>query len=441
MNLATQPNTIASVFETLLNQSPGAANPLTPLRKQAFSRFQQLGWPTSKDEAWRFTNPKILAQTPFQRSTKLNQTMDTDAITPYLIGETASRLVFVDGHFHSGLSSLEKLPEGCRCERLRDALSTNQVAILPSLKAFQNHAAQFGSLNTAFLEDGVVLHLGAEVALDAPVQILHIQTHTAQPTMVHPRVLVFASQHSQASLVETYVGMEDAEYWVNNVTQIHLAHGAQFSHYMAQFDSQTSYHVANLKAELGQDSRLTCHHLLTGAALMRNNITIQLQGQGAECCVNGLSLGHKSQVLDNHVEVNHLVPNGRSQQYFKTILDDKAHGVFGGRVVVYQDAQKTDAQQTNRNLLLSDDARIDTKPQLEIYADDVKCAHGATTGQLDTDALFYLASRGLDPKAAREVLLYAFAHEILDRLDIAPVLDQVERVLLSRFSQSHLFGG
>lgn len=434
MTLAIPNNTLRDVFEKHLDQHDQPRG-LNSLRQRAIERFQSTGWPTTKDEAWRFTNPKAIATGNFELAEEVHQACDGDAIAPYYLSEPCLRLVFVDGFLRKDLSDLDEDANGCCFEPLNQQLAAEDV--LEALTIFQSAAAQFGSLNTALFSNGAVLRIPDNHVEEKPFHILHVQT---QRSMIHPRVLVFAGKHSQAKVVETFVGAEDSVYWMNNVTQLHLADGAQLQHYLVGLDSESAYHTANLNARLQATSKLTCHHLLTGAKLMRNNLNLHLLGQGSECEVNGLTLGHNQQTLDNHVEMNHVVPHCHSQQYFKTILDHKAHGIFGGRVVVFQDAQKTDAQQSNRNLLLSDDARIDTKPQLEIYADDVKCAHGATTGQIDNDALFYLASRGLAPKAAREIMLYAFAHELLDRLEIPSILAQAETVLLSRFSQSHLFG-
>lgn len=434
--VTTQTDHISQVFA----QRQDAAPSLGALRQRAFDRFHSLGWPSTKDEAWRFTNPRAIAQTPFQMQVSAPADLDEAFIKSYFVEDQGLRLVFVDGEFHNQLSQLEGLPQGCQLERLSKAVGKDHPEVQQALNQFQAHAAQMGSLNSAFWGDGVWLSIAPDTDLEKPIQIIHVQTKGHEPSMVHPRVIVSGGRHSRGKLVETFLGSPEASYWVNNVTQVHLADGAHFTHYLAQFNSESAYHTANLNAQLHRHSKLTCHHMLIGSKLMRNNINIHLRGEGGSCDINGLTLGHESQVLDNHVEMNHIVPHCDSSQYFKTILDDKAHGVFGGRVVVFQEAQKTDAKQTNRNLLLSDHARIDTKPQLEIYADDVKCAHGATTGQLDRDAMFYLASRGLDPKSAREVMLYAFAHEILDRLDVPALLDQVEKVLLSRFTQSHLLG-
>jgi len=431
---------LSDAFQAHTQRVSSGPHALPELRKRAFAKFQTLGWPTTKEETWRFTNPKPLSDASFQIAEPPSVWPAKEIGESYFLAET-HRLVFVNGHFYKEWSTSADLPLGCTLQHLSEPGVADQTHVRQALKGFQNSAAQFGSLNTAFLDSGAVLHLASNTQLDKPLHILHINTATTTPHMVHPRLMVFAMANSSASIVETFLGPDSGSYWVNHVTQLHLAAGAQMKHYLVQFGSEQSFHTANFQARLEANSCLVSNQFLTGARLMRNNLNLHLLGEGSECEINGLTLGHNQQTLDNHIEMNHVAPHCNSRQYFKTILDDNAHGVFGGRVVVFQEAQKTDAQQTNRNLLLSENARIDTKPQLEIYADDVKCAHGATTGQIDEDALFYLASRGLDPKAAREVLLYAFAHEVLDRVEIQGILDQVEHVLLSRFSQRHLFGG
>ena len=440
-NPATKiPGTTGQAFSQLLQRRSHDTEAWRTIRHRAFARFNELGWPTTSDEAWRFTNPKVLAKTSFALPGEAASALDEGWIASFFLGENAPRLVFVDGQYRQALSHTSSLANGIEITSLADLLLEDPDSLAPYFQNHRHQAAQFGNLNTAFMESGAVIRINANLKLETPIQVLHICTRFEHPTMVHPRLMVFAGTNSQASLVETFISRDETFHWTNNVTQVYLDQGARFEHYLAQFNGQSAYHVANLNAHLERDSQLRCIHLMTGAAFMRNNLTIHLLGQGADCTVDGLTLGHGDQVLDTHVEMNHTVPHCTSTQNFKTILDDKAHGIFGGRVIVYQEAQKTDAKQSNHNLLLSDDARIDTKPQLEIYADDVKCAHGATTGQLNEDALFYLATRGLDPKSAREVLLYAFAHEVLDRIGVPALLQQAEQVLLSRFSQRHLFG-
>jgi len=439
--LTTQPaQTVNQVFAEFLKGRTHEPEAWQTIRHRAFARFNDLGWPTTSHEEWRFTNPKVLAKTAFALRKAPTEDLDTKWVESFFLGNDSTRLVIVDGHLHAGLSNLGQLVNTVEITTLPELLKEDPGVLAPYFQEHRHQAAQFGNLNTALMTAGAVFRIQANQKVEAPIQVLHIATKTEHPTMSHPRLIIFAGANSESSLVETFVSQEGGKHWTNNATQVYLDQGANFSHYLAQFNDESTYQVSNFNAYQKRDSQLRCTHLLTGSALMRNNLTVHLQGEGADCTINGLTLGHGSQVLDTHVEMNHTVPHCTSTQYFKTILDDKAHGVFGGRVIVYQDAQKTDAKQSNHNLLLSDDARIDTKPQLEIYADDVKCAHGATTGQLNEDALFYLATRGLDPKSAREVLLYAFAHEILDRLDIATLLEQAEKILLSRFTKGHLFG-
>jgi Fe-S cluster assembly protein SufD len=250
--------------------------------------------------------------------------------------------------------------------------------------------------------------------------------------MTHPRNLVVAGQGSQATIIEDYVSLGGGTVLSNAATELFAGDNATITHLMIEREHEQAFNISTLRIEQGRDANVASHSLLLGGALVRNNVHPVLRGQGGECLINGLFIGHGRQHMDNYMLVEHASPHCGSRQFYNGILDDQAHGVFHGRIVVHKDAQKTDAKQTNRNLLLSDDAQIDTKPQLEIYADDVKCTHGATIGQIEEDSLFYLRSRGLDERTARKLLLYAFASECLDRIKEGPARDQVERLVDER---------
>jgi len=284
-------------------------------------------------------------------------------------------------------------------------------------------------LNTAFLEDGAYVHVRRGVVVEEPVHVLFVSTGRQAATVTHPRNLIVAEEASQVSVVEDYVSLESGGALCNTVTELVAADESVVSHYMIEREDKQAFNVSTLRIQQGRNANVSSHSVLLGGALVRNNVHPVLAGEGSECLINGLFIGHERQHLDNYMLVEHASPHCGSRQFYNGILDDRAHGVFHGRIIVHKDAQKTDAKQTNSNLLLSDDAQIDTKPQLEIYADDVKCTHGATIGQIDESALFYLRSRGIDEVSARRLLLLAFADECLDRMKQGPARTHVAALI------------
>jgi len=298
---------------------------------------------------------------------------------------------------------------------------------LARIAPFDQHA--FVALNTAFLDDGAYLKLPAGAIVPQPIHVLFITTSAAGRPVTHPRVLIVLEPNSQASVVETYAGDPDAAYFTNAVTEIVLGENAVLHHCKVQHESAAAYHIGSMQVRAGRSSTCASHSISLGGALVRNDIVAVLNGEGAECTLNGLYLADGQRLVDNHTTIDHAQPHCASREVYKGILADRARGVFNGKIVVRPDAQKTDAKQTNRALLLSADALINTKPQLEIFANDVKCTHGAAVGQLDDEAVFYLRSRGLGEAAARQLLIHAFAAEVLDRLSIEPIRARVEETL------------
>ena len=340
-------------------------------------------------------------------------------------------MVFVDGRFApTGLSSPGKLPKGVRVASLAAVIADEPGAIEPYLGRYLNTQRDaFSALNTAFIEDGAYVHVAKGAVLEAPIHLLFVSTGHEAPTMTHPRNLIVAEQGSQATIVEEYVSIGSSPAFCNTVTELIAGDNAVVSHYMIEREDAQACNVSTLRIQQGRHANIASHSVLIGGALVRNNVHPVLAGEGGECLINGLFIGNGSQHLDNYMLVEHAQPHCGSRQFYNGILDGSAHGVFHGRIVVHKDAQKTDAKQTNRNLLLSDRAQIDTKPQLEIYADDVKCTHGATIGQIEENALFYLRSRGIDEASARRLLLMAFASECLDRMKEGPARTHVESLI------------
>jgi len=401
---------------------------LRRLRENAFARFCEVGFPTTHDEDWRFTNVSAIGRTPFELAG--TQTLAEDQLKQFRVPGAACQMVFVNGHFVRELSVIEKLPVGVKVNGLAEEIKSNSVAVESHLGRYLNTQRDaFSALNTAFAEDGGYVHVRKGTVLEAPIYLLFISTASDRPLMTHPRNLIVIEQEAQATVVEDYVSIGESTAFCNTATELVAGENAVVSHYMLEREHQKAFNISTLRIQQERSANVSSHSVLLGGGLVRNNVHPVLAGEGGECLINGLFIGNGHQHLDNYMLVEHASPHCGSRQFYNGILDDHAHGVFHGRIVVHKDAQKTDAKQTNRNLLLSDDAQIDTKPQLEIYADDVKCTHGATIGQIEENALFYLRSRGIDEVSARKLLLMAFASECLDRMSASPARDHVEKLI------------
>ncbi len=403
---------------------------LQKLRRDAFARFCEVGFPTTHDEDWRFTSVSVIAQTPFRFTRNGRARLSQQELEPYRVPGVACQLVFVNGRFARELSLLGKLPNGVKVNSLAGEISGNPGAIEPHLGRYLDvRGDAFCALNTAFVEDGVYVHIPKGTLVEEPICLLFVSTRDDASSMSDPRNLIVAEEDSQATLVEDYVSLDGGAVFCNTVTELVAGDHTVLSHYMIEREHKQAFNISTLRIQQGRSANTTSHSVLLGGALVRNNVHPVLAGEGGECLINGLFVGNGHQHLDNYMLVEHASPRCGSRQFYNGILDGHAHGVFHGRIIVHKDAQKTDAKQTNRNLLLSDDAQIDTKPQLEIYADDVKCTHGATIGQIEGDALFYLRSRGIDEVSARKLLLFAFASECLDRMKEGPVRKHVEGLI------------
>lgn len=403
---------------------------LRKLRQDGFARFSEVGFPTTRDEDWRFTNPGAISKTPFHLIRNGHSLPSQKDIEQFLMPGAACQLVFVDGRFAPGLSSIGKLPTGVTVSNLAAEIARNPEAIEKHLGRYLNtQRDSFGALNTAFLEDGAYVHVAKGVVLECPIAVLYVSTEHESPAVNHPRNLIVAEENSHATVVEDYVSLGGGQALCNTVTELVAGDHSVVSHYMIEREHTGAFNVSTLRIQQGRTADVSSHSVLLGGALVRNNVHPVLAGEGGECLINGLFIGNGRQHLDNYMLVEHASPHCGSRQFYNGILDGHAHGVFHGRIIVHKDAQKTDAKQTNRNLLLSDSAQIDTKPQLEIYADDVKCTHGATIGQMEENSLFYLRSRGIDEIAARRLLLVAFASECMDRMKQGPVRTHIEKLI------------
>jgi Fe-S cluster assembly protein SufD len=405
---------------------------LRKLREDAFARFAEVGFPTTHDEDWRFTNTSTIAKTPFKLATTANVSREDLAL--YDLSGAICQLVFVNGRFARELSVL-KAVSGVRVNGLADEISSNPAELEEHLGRYLDiQRDAFSALNTAFLNDGAYIHIRKGAVLEHPIHLLFVTTSSDAPLMTHPRNLIVAEDQSQIAVVEDYVSLGGGVAFSNTATELVAGESAVVSHYMLEREHTDAFNVSTLRIQQARSANVSTHSILLGGGLVRNNVHPVLNGEGGECLINGLFIGDGKQHLDNYMLVEHAKPHCESRQFYNGILDGKAHGVFHGRIIVHKDAQKTDAKQTNRNLLLSDDAQIDTKPQLEIYADDVKCTHGATIGQIEENALFYLRSRGIDERSARKLLLLAFANECLDRMK-----EDAVRSYLQGLINEHLF--
>lgn len=416
---------------------------LRPLREAAFARFAELGLPTTLNEEWKYTSLAPLAQVLFEAAPigELNgpTPQELDRLAGGPPGDGAIRLVFIDGHYRPELSSRAATHGRAFIGSLATALVERPDLVELELARHANHQGDaLVALNTAFIEDGAFISLPEGEVLRAPIQLLFVSTAPGEgqaAIVSQPRNLIVAGAGSQATVVETYAGLFDNVYWTNAVTEVVLGEGARIEHTKVQEESARAFHLALLHVHHGRNSRFTSHSIALGAALARNEVRTLLASEGSECTLNGLYMASGKQHLENRTLIDHQSPHCTSRELYKGVLDGHSRGVFSGRVLVRLDAQKTDARQTNRNLLLSDDALVNTKPQLEIFADDVKCAHGAAVGKLDEDALFYLRSRGLGQKAARSLLTYAFASEMVNLIPLAPQRARVRELVTSRLPE------
>jgi Fe-S cluster assembly protein SufD len=423
-----------SEFEALERQGT-VATPgwLLPLRRAAIARFAARGFPTTRDEDWRYTNLAPLGAAPFRPSSTVAPVgLRPEALDRFAFpGVGYPRLTFVDGRYSAKLSSAASLSGGGRAGSLAEAVVADADLVERHLARHAGWDANvFAALSTAFFQDGAFIVLPPEARADVPIELLFVATTPG--ALVQPRTLVVAGPHSRATVIERYVSLTSEAHFTNAVTEAAVGPGAVLDHYVLQEQGAEAFHVATLHATLARDGAFSSCAATFGARLARATITLELAGEGARGALGGLYVVGGRQHVDNHVTVDHAVPRGASEQLYKGVLDGHARAVFNGRIVVRRDAQKTDARQTNKHLLLSDAVEVDSKPQLEIFADDVKCTHGAAEGQLAPEALFYLRSRGLDEATARALLTYGFAREVIERVAIEPVRAYLERALMAR---------
>jgi Fe-S cluster assembly protein SufD len=440
MSQAVKEENPYSAFFHQLEERTGDPSWVQRLRQSALKRFEELGFPTTQEEEWKYTNVAPIAKGKFEpafESSGVALKLDAARLREFLYEEARrSQLVFVNGFYSPELSSVEALPEAVvavdiavalKEEKYRDVL---RERLARSADYTEN---AFTALSTAMLSSGAFLLIPQGVLVDAPIHLLFISDASERQSLSSPRLLIVGERGSSATIIESYVSARETEaYFTNSVVEIALEDGARLNHCKVQRESAEAFHVATTQASLARDSSFNSTTITLGARLSRHNINVSLDGAGAECWVDGLYLVTTGQHTDTHSLIDHRQPHCASHQLYKGILDGKSRAVFNGKVFVRQGAQQTDAMQTNRNLLLSDEARVDTKPQLEIFADDVKCAHGATVGQLEEEELFYLASRGMRTDLARNLLTYGFAEEVINKIKVESIKAQLDKAVLNR---------
>ena len=409
-------------------------------RQSALNLFKETGFPSSRLEDWRYTDVRPIAKKNFsnihQHAISLS-TKEVDAVR--FQGLDCIELVFINGVFCKEHSQLNDLPANVTIENMADALEKDDALLAKHLTHHaDNNVSAFTALNTAFIQHGTYIHVPKNTVIEKPINILYLSKADASPFATHPRNLIIMGEHSEATVIESYIGLDDGDYFTNAVTEVALSADAILKHYKVQQESLNAYHVGNLNVVHEKNSKLESHSISLGGSLVRNDIHSQLAAEGAEIVMNGLYMTTDKQHVDNHTRVDHLKPNTFSTENYRGILNGKSRAVFNGKVIVHKDAQKIEAHQNNANLLLSNDAEIDTKPELEIYADDVKCSHGATVGQLDQNMLFYLRSRAIDEETARSLLPYAFADELISNISFIPIRNRLERLVIGQLPDAAL---
>ena len=410
---------------------------LRDLRARGAAYFAKTGFPTTRDEDWKYTSAAPIAELDVRAMQEPGGEVTREQLAPYTFGENGwTTLVFVNGRHDADLSSGVELSAGVRVLPLdvaREEMADVVEGTLGSICTVEQSA--FVALNAALHRDGAVIHLAPGAVASAPIHLLFVSDALSAKGASHPRVLIVAEPNSKATVIESYVALGQATYLTNSVTEISIGDGATVAHYKIQRESPRSYHVATIDARQGRDSHFVSFSFAIGAALSRTNVWTVLGGEGCGATLNGLYMADGDQHVDHQTRIEHQKENTYSREVYRGILDDTAHGVFNGKVYVHPEAQKTDGKQENHTLLLSPRAVIDTKPQLEIFADDVKCTHGATVGRIDQTSLFYMKSRGVGAVRARQLLTYAFAADVLEQIELEPLRNSLEELTLARFTR------
>lgn len=420
-------------FASDASSLPGGDLPwLRQARESAIRRFSDVGFPTPRTEAWKYTRVAPIEKRRFTPAKSAPSVSAADVERFQLAATDCHRLVFVDGQFSESLSCVGEIPAGVAIEPLAAAIERTPDQVQSLLGPDEDKTTNcFSALNTAFMRDGAVIRLSRDAVVMYPIHLIFVASGQQDEIVSHPRIVVMGERGSRAAIVESFVSLDESVYFNNVRTDIRVGPSACIEHYKLQRESRKAFHVADLRVHQSSNSGFHSHSISFGGSLARNDIRVALDAENALCTLDGLFLADGRQHVDYHTHIDHLKPACTSKEFYKGILSDRSRGVFNGAVFVHPGADGTDAQQTNNNLLLSKDAEIDTKPQLEIYADDVKCSHGATVGQLDENMLFYLRSRGIDETAARGLLVYGFARDVVDRIEVGAIRNRLADSLLN----------
>ena len=424
-----------SAFAAALEKRPqGGPRWLEDLRSRGAARFTALGIPTVRDEEWRFTNVSAMNSIEFAPAGQMSGA--AERLPGFAYTDAPIRLVIVNGRFDTTLSRTKGLPQGVQAGSLATAMKDHADVVQRYFGQLADFTSRsFAALNTAFVQDGAFVHLPDGAVVDTPIHIIFVSGADGSKVMAHPRTLIVAGANAQAKIVESYIGAPGETYFTNAVSEIFVGENAGVDHYKVQRESLDAFHIASLHTHTSRNSRFSSHSFALGGKFVRNDAVAILDGEGGDCTLNGLYLADRDRLIDNHTTIDHAKPHCGSHEVYKGILGGASRAVFNGKIIVRQDAQKTDAKQTNRALLLTDGATINTKPQLEIFADDVKCTHGAAIGQLDDEAIFYLRARGLSFAEARDMLIHAFAGQVLDGVQIAPLREALEAELFDQLAK------
>ncbi len=412
--------------------------PIDLLRKDALARFSERGFPTMREEDWKYTDLAPLAKTRFRLAPPSGPNgLSREALEKGLGEGWGTRLVFLNGRFVPALSRAAALPPGVAVSSIVEGIAADPERVAEHLGSAAGHEDfALVALNTAFLRDGACVRVPDGVVVEDPIHLLFLSSVPGEPIVCHPRTLVVAGRNSQVTVVESYAALDGGVAFTNAVTEILAGEGSVVNHCKVERESPKSFHVATLAARVGRSSRFASHAVLIGGGLVRNDVIAVLGEEGASCALNGLYMAEGTQHMDNRTLIDHVRPHCASQETYKGVLDGKSRAVFNGEIIVRADAQKTDAHQINRNLVLSDEALVNTKPRLRILANDVKCTHGATVGMLDEDALFYLRSRGIEETAARGLLVYAFASDVIAEIPARPLRLALQHLVQARLPES-----
>lgn len=421
------------MFQSQRAKLPGSGIPwVQRLRDHAAAIFAERGFPTSRCEEWKYTDTHRLKKRAFEMIASSAPACTLENIEPCFLQDlTTHRLVFVDGRFSPALSHTSMLPAEVAVQSFAQALPPHVDIIEPHLSRHADMDANpFTAINTMLMSDGAFIYLPAGAVIEAPIHLLYLSTVDGGTSQL--RNLIVAGESAQATVIEHYADLNGDTHWTNAVTEIALDKNANLEHYKLGEAGDKGFHIATIEARQRRDSRFTSHNATVSGRLVRNDINVRLEGENAQCTLNGLYVLKGRQHVDNHTRIEHVEPRAVSRELYKGVLDGWSRAVFNGKVIVHKYAQQTDSNQANHNLLLSPNAEVDPKPQLEIYADDVKCTHGVTVGQLDLEALYYLRSRGIPELEARALMTFAFANDVITRMRLEPIRARLENLIKTR---------